>query len=185
MKFRAAPWMSMLVGVPFAVIWLLMVTFGSEVSFEGLAWLYGTAVAFGFGLLVGLIVVAMPTSKLVDDRIMIRSRYGWTTDLELQEGDRWVIVNGRVCMERSDGTLKKSAIARWALAGRDWKKLEGMIPTVDRRGNRALQHWYRAASRSSSGSIACVESRLCVQKPVRARRGPGARERSSANTDSP
>lgn len=131
MKLRAAPWISMLVGLPFAVVWLLMVAFGSELSFEGPAWLYGTAVAFGVGLVVGLIAVAIPTSRFVDGRIMVRSRYGWTTDLELQDGDRWVIVNGRVCMERSDGTLKKSAIARWALARRDWKRLEATIPTID------------------------------------------------------
>lgn len=140
MKLRAAPWMSTIGGLPCAAAWLLMVAFMPELTFEGLDWLYGTAFAFGVGLFFGLIAVAIPTSKFVNDQIMIRSRYGWTTDLELQDGDRWVIVTGRVFMQRPDGTLKKTAIARRALARRDWKRLARMMPTIDPHELRAQRH---------------------------------------------
>ncbi|MEV0645829.1 hypothetical protein AB0I28_11265 [Phytomonospora sp. NPDC050363] len=84
-------------------------------------------------VLVNLFFLAYGWAKVDESGVAYRGRYGgFQSGRFLAEGECLVIAGARVFVRKPDGTLEGTGLVRWMVAGRDWRRLEGMLPTVER-----------------------------------------------------
>ena len=131
MKIRTSLWMPLAIAPVGVVAVLPLPLVEPDVSYaEPGFWLLGALVSV-LVLIIGLIVVCFPGMKFEDDRFLVRGKYGWDTRRVLQEGERWVIADGQLCVQGRDGALAKLRVAKWTVRRSDWRRLEEALPVLD------------------------------------------------------
>lgn len=93
-------------------------------------WLLGALVSV-LVMITGFIVICFPGMKFEGDRFLVRGKYGWDTRQVREEGERWVIVGDRLCLQRQDGSLVNLKVPKWTVRRGDWRRLEEALPVLD------------------------------------------------------
>ncbi|MCC3765834.1 hypothetical protein K3N28_22500 [Glycomyces sp. TRM65418] len=97
------------------------------------AWARFMLLPVGIVTLAGAPVLLLtPQAEIYGDRYRTMGRR-WSPWRVLGPGERLVICRNEVQIQRPDGSLKRTWVAKWLTAKRDWRRLEQWLPTIDRR----------------------------------------------------
>ncbi|SDD60934.1 hypothetical protein [Glycomyces harbinensis] len=131
MKLRSPLWTAAF-AAPVGVLALLPLPLVEPgASYADPVFWYAAAALSGAVLLVGLVVVRRPSMVIEGDRLLVRGAYGWSPRTVLAEGERWVVAGDRLCLQRGDGSLERTRIARRMVDRRDWERLRAAVPVLD------------------------------------------------------
>lgn len=125
-------WLMAVVPVPIIVVSFLLVVPFTAPEFDFSAKSVGLVVLVsgGFGLLTGLPLRLFPRAEIYGDRLRGKGR-GWGPWQVLGPGERFVICRNAVHIQRSDGSVKRTGLAKWSTAAKDWRRIEQWFPTID------------------------------------------------------
>lgn len=133
MKARYS-WVMLLAPLVFMLPGLLIIPFKVS-GFDGSpeAWARFALLPIGLVMLVGApVVLLIPQAEIYGDRYRTMGR-GWSPWRVLGPGERLVICRNEVQVQRPDGSLKRTWVAKRLTAKRDWRRLEQWLPTIDHR----------------------------------------------------
>ncbi|MDN3243639.1 hypothetical protein [Glycomyces tritici] len=133
MKLRSSLWIAP-IAAPLGVLAMLPVPLvDQDVNYSDPGFLLAAAVVAGVLVLLALgVALRYPGMELVEERFLVRGKYGWSLRQSLRAGERWVIAGNQLCLQRKDGSLVKLRVGRWAVNRRDWAELEKSLPLLDR-----------------------------------------------------
>ncbi|MFB9658864.1 hypothetical protein ACFQS3_21750 [Glycomyces mayteni] len=82
-------------------------------------------IASGCVALIGLALLPFAIVRVEERELWVRGKYGWSRQVELAEGERWVAADGKLLARGADGTLnERRSVRRWTVRGADWARLE-------------------------------------------------------------
>ena len=123
------------IGVSLLLGGLVLLASGFVAFFKGVetpTTVITVAILTGVVILVGAIAASVPWGYVEPGRIEIKGRHRESVYLRtLGPGERFVIVGRRVYVDRADGSLEKTWVARWLCSRRVWRALRAMFPTVE------------------------------------------------------